>query len=70
MTTGVADIHTTRAIMATPMSIWIIQVNHQVTPDDRVASPTLDPGKYAEREIPNLQSRNFEERGFTVGIGG
>jgi len=29
-----------------------------------------NPGKYAEREMLNLYSRNFEERGFTVGIGG
>lgn len=29
-----------------------------------------NPGKYAEREIPDFNSRNFEERGFTVGIGG
>jgi len=29
-----------------------------------------NPGKYAEREMPKTHSRNFEERGFTVGIGG
>jgi len=28
------------------------------------------PGKYAERDLPNYSSRNFEERGFTIGIGG
>ncbi|KAI0349472.1 urease accessory protein UreG [Trametes cingulata] len=28
------------------------------------------PGKFAERDMPNYSSRNFEERGFTVGIGG
>ena len=27
-------------------------------------------GKYADRDIPDYTSRNFEERGFTVGIGG
>ncbi|KAL5482665.1 hypothetical protein ACEPAI_9259 [Sanghuangporus weigelae] len=27
-------------------------------------------GKYSERDMPDLISRNFEERGFTVGIGG
>ncbi|TCD62346.1 hypothetical protein EIP91_007044 [Steccherinum ochraceum] len=27
-------------------------------------------GKYSERDMPNYSSRNFEERGFTVGIGG
>ncbi|KAI0792972.1 urease accessory protein UreG [Irpex lacteus] len=27
-------------------------------------------GKYAERDLPDYSSRNFEERGFTVGIGG
>jgi urease accessory protein len=28
------------------------------------------PGKYHERDLPDYSSRNFEERGFTVGIGG
>ncbi|KIK03306.1 hypothetical protein K443DRAFT_676787 [Laccaria amethystina LaAM-08-1] len=28
------------------------------------------PGKYSERDLPDYHSRNFEERGFTVGIGG
>ncbi|EPS98666.1 hypothetical protein FOMPIDRAFT_1031339 [Fomitopsis schrenkii] len=28
------------------------------------------PGKFAERDLPDYSSRNFEERGFTVGIGG
>ncbi|KAF4562588.1 SIMIBI class G3E GTPase family protein [Pleurotus pulmonarius] len=28
------------------------------------------PGKYAERDLPDYTGRNFEERGFTVGIGG
>ncbi|EKM49627.1 uncharacterized protein PHACADRAFT_265182 [Phanerochaete carnosa HHB-10118-sp] len=27
-------------------------------------------GKYSERDMPDYSSRNFEERGFTVGIGG
>ncbi|KAF9485885.1 urease accessory protein UreG [Pholiota conissans] len=27
-------------------------------------------GKYSERDLPEYSSRNFEERGFTVGIGG
>ena len=25
---------------------------------------------YSERDLPDYSSRNFEERGFTVGIGG
>ncbi|KAG7444816.1 urease accessory protein UreG [Guyanagaster necrorhizus] len=29
-----------------------------------------DAGKYSDREMPDYLSRNFEERGFTVGIGG
>jgi len=29
-----------------------------------------NPGKYAEREMPDFRSRDFEERGFTIGIGG
>lgn len=28
------------------------------------------PGKFAERDLPDYSTRNFEERGFTVGIGG
>ncbi|RPD58925.1 urease accessory protein UreG [Lentinus tigrinus ALCF2SS1-7] len=28
------------------------------------------PGKFAERDLPDYSLRNFEERGFTVGIGG
>ncbi|TFK97321.1 urease accessory protein UreG [Pterulicium gracile] len=27
-------------------------------------------GKYSERDMPDFSQRNFEERGFTVGIGG
>ncbi|KAF8133398.1 urease accessory protein UreG [Boletus edulis] len=27
-------------------------------------------GKFAERDLPDYTSRNFQERGFTVGIGG
>ncbi|KAF7297704.1 Urease accessory protein UreG [Mycena kentingensis (nom. inval.)] len=27
-------------------------------------------GKFAERDLPDYSARNFEERGFTVGIGG
>lgn len=27
-------------------------------------------GKFAERDMPDYSLRNFEERGFTVGIGG
>jgi len=29
-----------------------------------------NPGKFSERDMPEYASRNFEERGFTVGIGG
>ncbi|OJA21493.1 hypothetical protein AZE42_03280 [Rhizopogon vesiculosus] len=28
------------------------------------------PGKFAERDLPDYSLRNFQERGFTVGIGG
>ncbi|KAJ7246420.1 P-loop containing nucleoside triphosphate hydrolase protein [Mycena rebaudengoi] len=27
-------------------------------------------GKFSERELPDYSARNFEERGFTIGIGG
>jgi urease accessory protein len=27
-------------------------------------------GKFAERDLPDYSLRNFQERGFTVGIGG
>jgi len=30
----------------------------------------LRAGKYHERDLPDYSNRNFEERGFTVGIGG
>ncbi|EIN12342.1 urease accessory protein ureG [Punctularia strigosozonata HHB-11173 SS5] len=29
-----------------------------------------NPGKFSERDMPDYSSRNFEERGFTIGIGG
>ncbi|KAL4070023.1 P-loop containing nucleoside triphosphate hydrolase protein [Scleroderma yunnanense] len=28
------------------------------------------PGKFSERDLPDYSARNFEDRGFTVGIGG
>ncbi|KAF8635842.1 hypothetical protein AX15_000036 [Amanita polypyramis BW_CC] len=28
------------------------------------------PGKFAERDLPDYSQRNFQERGFTIGIGG
>ncbi|KAM5544268.1 hypothetical protein V8D89_001928 [Ganoderma adspersum] len=28
------------------------------------------PGRFAERDMPDYAGRNFEERGFTIGIGG
>ena len=27
-------------------------------------------GNFSERDMPDYSSRNFEERGFTIGIGG
>jgi urease accessory protein len=27
-------------------------------------------GKFSERDLPEYSSRNFQERGFTIGIGG
>lgn len=30
----------------------------------------MSEGKFAERDMPDYVARNFEERGFTVGIGG
>lgn len=27
-------------------------------------------GKFADRDVPNFSSRNWQERAFTVGIGG
>ncbi len=36
---------------------------HWPSPEDRL-------GKYSDRDMPDYSSRNFEERGFTVGIGG
>jgi urease accessory protein len=31
---------------------------------------TFHAGKYSERDLPDYSGRNFEERGFTIGIGG
>jgi urease accessory protein len=28
------------------------------------------PGKFSERDLPNYESRDWDERAFTVGIGG
>lgn len=47
---------------------WIIQVNYPHGPS-YVTAHTVE-GKYSERDLPDYSSRNFEERGFTVGIGG
>jgi len=45
--------------------------SHDHSQEDGHTHEHLDnPGKYAERELPNYYSRNFEERGFTIGIGG
>ena len=27
-------------------------------------------GKFADRDLPDFSDRNFQERGFTIGIGG
>ena len=35
-----------------------------------IFQPFVGAGKYSERDMPNYSTRNFEERGFTVGIGG
>jgi hypothetical protein len=33
-------------------------------------APNGRAGKFAERDMPDYSARNFDERGFTVGIGG
>ena len=30
----------------------------------------LPSGKFSERDMPDYSARNFQERGFTIGIGG
>lgn len=62
-----------RTSMGTRMSIWIIPVStHPSDAGYKEAGPywVVRAGKYAERDMPNYTARNFEERGFTVGIGG
>lgn len=55
--------------MAIPMNKWIIQVRaiQCMHPGSIAENHT---GKFSERDMPDYSSRNFEERGFTVGIGG
>ena len=36
----------------------------------RISDELRVAGKYSERDMPDYSARNFEERGFTVGIGG
>jgi urease accessory protein len=31
---------------------------------------TIVTGKFAERDMPNYSGRDWNERGFTIGIGG
>ncbi len=38
--------------------------------DDCLANFLFPIGIFSERDLPEYRSRNFEERGFTVGIGG
>jgi hypothetical protein len=35
-----------------------------------IADPHASTGTYAARDLPDFSSRNFAERGFTIGIGG
>ncbi len=53
----------------TPTSTSRMQVRMSICPH---ATSGADPraGKYSERDLPDYSARNFEERGFTVGIGG
>jgi hypothetical protein len=37
---------------------------------ENIYDPLLYVGKYSERDLPDYSGRNFEERGFTIGIGG
>ncbi|KAI1788120.1 urease accessory protein UreG [Ganoderma leucocontextum] len=45
---------------------------HSHSPNDHGHTHEIldHPGKFAERDMPDYTSRNFEERGFTIGIGG
>ncbi|KAG5221204.1 urease accessory protein [Salix suchowensis] len=47
----------------------LMTVRQAQTPPDVLLLILLE-GKYAERDLPDYTGRNFEERGFTVGIGG
>ncbi len=59
---------TVLGITDTPMSTSRMQVRMSICLH---ATSGADPraGKYSERDLPDYSARNFEERGFTVGIG-
>lgn len=63
----------TRMTMARSMGIRTSISTILVSEDLRVIGLGLtlcNVGKYSERDLPDYSLRNFEERGFTVGIGG
>ena len=45
-----------------------VEANAQIVKKEDLIQ--IQTGKFAERDMPNYSSRNFEERGFTIGIGG
>lgn len=55
--------------MDTPMNTWSTLVTF-ATPYLAVVFVDTLAGKFSERDLPDYSSRNFEERGFTIGIGG
>lgn len=54
-----------------PMSTLIMQVRTVFMIEElQGLKVSCSSGKFAERDLPDYSSRNFEERGFTIGIGG
>lgn len=71
MTTAAAGtVMTTATSMGTRTSIWTTQVNRPANRRMPAISQSVSAGKFSERDLPDYSARNFEERGFTVGIGG
>ncbi|THH28024.1 hypothetical protein EUX98_g6166 [Antrodiella citrinella] len=63
--------HGVRVRLLLSTGAWSDDGNHDQGGEHGHTHEHLDnPGKFSERDMPNYQSRSFEERGFTVGIGG
>lgn len=55
--------------MGTRMNTSNTRVRRDIAPET-ASSDAIMSGKYGERDLPDYTHRNFQERGFTIGIGG